>query len=46
MSDISTVTYPANPIELVAKVDDAQMGVTIQLGGINNWLSYIDDQIQ
>ena len=46
MSDISAITYTADPIKLVAKVDGEQMGVTVQLGGITNWLSYIDDQLE
>ena len=39
------ITWPADPVEMVASssVDPLQMGVTIQLGGVNNWIDYIDE---
>ena len=44
---LDSITWPANPVDMVASsdVDPLQMGVTIQLGGVNNWIDYIDDEM-
>ena len=48
MSALDGITFPADPVVLVpaSDVDPLQMGVTIQLGGVNNWLTYLDDEIE
>ena len=40
------ITFPANSVTLVQKVDDTQMGVTLQLGGVTNWGEYLKEQYE
>ena len=40
------VVFTEDPVTLVAKVDNTQMGVTVQLGGINNWRDYLEAEVE
>ena len=40
------VTFLEDPVVIVEKVDGLQMGVTIQLGGMTNWLDYLDTEVE
>ena len=39
------ITFPGTPTVLATKVASTQMGVTMQLGGINNWANFLDDKV-
>ena len=38
------ITFNGTPTTLATK-STTQMGVTVQLGGINNWIAYLDDKV-
>ena len=40
------VTFLADPVEIVPKVNDVQMGVTIQLGGQSDFFKYLETQVE
>lgn len=40
------VHFAADPVTIVAKVASTQMGVSIRLGGVNNWADYLDREVE
>ena len=41
----TVINYSADPVEIVAKTTD-QMGVTIELGAVQGWQNYLDDEVE